>query len=43
MNDQNLRDLLKKSAPRIPEASPYEYQAILRRIRAEEDAPRIKT
>ena len=43
MSDQDIRDFLKKGAPRIPEASPYEYQIILRHIRKAEEEPRIKT
>lgn len=42
MSDQ-LKDFLKKGAPSVPEASPYEYQAIMRRIRAHEEEPRVRT
>jgi hypothetical protein len=43
MSDQSLKDFLKRGAPLVPEASPYEYQAIMRRIRTEESEPRVKS
>ncbi|MBC7658231.1 MAG: hypothetical protein H7249_00830 [Chitinophagaceae bacterium] len=38
MSDQKLKDFLKHGAPPVPEASPYEYQHIMRRIRHQEEA-----
>ena len=38
MSDQKLKDFLKKGAAPVPEASPYEYQHIMRRIRHEKAA-----
>ncbi len=43
MSDQKLKDFLKKGAPSVPNASPYEYQLIMRRIRQEESASRRHT
>ncbi len=42
MNEEKLREFLRKGAPLVPQASPFEYQAIVRRIQREEEEPKIK-
>lgn len=42
MSDQKLKDFLKNGAPSVPNASPYEFQSIVRRIRAEGEQSRVK-